>query len=430
MGGRIIFGSALPAEKEQINLTLKPHVRAVFANGEFTPQRFFGMHFEPGLAEYQHSPDSEPERILLTEEVIKGMNPTFEGKPMFVEHVETEDVSDPEVQNKIVGYVVKSFFNPLDGKSWAEFLVTKPEGLKAIQEGHVLSNAYVPEEFGPGGVWHGMDYHKSVKKAVFVHLAFVRTPRYEASVIMTPEEFNEYRDSKESELRRVANSKNQKGATMFSWMKRQKIENDLAEQLESSCVILPKSKKEFTVEQLVNAADKVVLLNGYADGESMVKCGEDEMSVNDLVGKYLEMKEAKKNEAEGDKPDTKQKNMKKKSNEEAEGEELQENSDPEESESDIEEGHVGGKKEIGVENTEEEEFPEREGKQNEEDEEEDLERAMDKPTDKMPPKKKSNNSLSHYDRLSNAHIRGGDGSVLHVVETGWDRTQRGQERYG
>lgn len=405
-------------------------------NGNFEPKRFFGMHFEPGLAEYQDAPDQEPYRILLTEDVIKEMNRSFEGRPMFIDHVDNVDIDDEKVKPFIVGWVVKSFFNTIDGKSWAEFLVTSEAGLKAIQDGYVLSNAYFPEEFGPGGVWHGMEYNKAVKKAKFEHLAFVRNPRYEASTIMTPEEFSEYNSAKESELRRVANSKNKKGATMFSWMKRQRIDNDLAEQMESASVTLPKSKKEMTVEQLVNSADRITLLNGYANGDEMVKCGDDEMSVNDMVGKYVEMKNkmAKANEAEADKPDAKmeKKNKKMKANEEAEGEELEENSQPEESDEDIAEGHVGGGDGDGIDNTEEEEFPEDDFEN--EDEDEEMEKSMDKPTSKMPPKKnvkkKANNSReSHFDRLSNAHQRGGPKGVA-TIEIGMDMVERGRQRYG
>lgn len=82
--------------------------------------------------------------------------------------------------------------------------------------------------------------------------------------------------------------------------KRTKVENSL--DLENTIVELPKSKKEMSIATLVNEMDKIENMHGYANGDHLVKVGEDEMSVNDLVKKHQEMcnSVAEKEKAEKD----------------------------------------------------------------------------------------------------------------------------------
>lgn len=86
----------------------------------------------------------------------------------------------------------------------------------------------------------------------------------------------------------------------MSWkvFKRTKVENsiDPTDEIE-----LPLSKKVLPIATIVNGYDKLMNLNGYADPNHMVKCGNDEMSVGDLVKKHMgmqnEMDEMKKKNA-------------------------------------------------------------------------------------------------------------------------------------
>lgn len=54
-------------------------------------------------------------------------------------------------------------------------------------------------------------------------------------------------------------------------------------------VKLPKTGKELELETIINEYDKVLNMQGYANGEHMVKVGDEEMSVNALVEKYMGM---------------------------------------------------------------------------------------------------------------------------------------------
>ncbi len=70
--------------------------------------------------------------------------------------------------------------------------------------------------------------------------------------------------------------------------KRTKVENSV--DLDGMIVELPKSKKEMSITKVVDEYDKILNMNGYANGDHMVKVGEkDEMSVNDLVKKHLDV---------------------------------------------------------------------------------------------------------------------------------------------
>ena len=216
-------------------------------NASQFPKRYFGLHFAPGVAQYQDG-ENEPYKIFLNQDTINEMDRSFEGKPVFVKH--REDVK-PEKLNEADGFVVKSFFNKTDGKQWAEFLITSDAGHDAISSGYQLSNAYIVKNTNSGGEWHAVPYEKEVISAEYEHLALVPNPRYKESVVMTPDEFKQYNEQKNLELKRLTNSKEEK--SMFSFFKKTKVENSV--DFESMSVVLPKSGKEITLSTLINEAD-------------------------------------------------------------------------------------------------------------------------------------------------------------------------------
>lgn len=242
-----------------------------------------------GLAEYRE-PDTEPYRILVLENAIKEMDTTFPGRPVYVKHVDSVDLKNLQAQAD--GYVVESFFNKNDGKHWAKFVIVSDKGHEAIRSGWKLSNAYVPKDFAGGGMWHGVDYAREVTRGEYDHLAIVPNPRYEESVILTPEQFKAYNETKELELARLANS-NDKEMSVLNFFKKNKVEN--SSDMEGMSVMLPKSKKEKTIAQLVNDADDMAISAEkpqYANGDHKVKVGDtEEMTVNGLLDCYKSMKQ-------------------------------------------------------------------------------------------------------------------------------------------
>lgn len=253
---------------------------------------FYGMHFYPGICGYKGK-DGKAYNVFLDEDCLRKMDPSFAGCPIFVEHVDAVNPDVNELRKDAEGWVVESFYNASDGKHWSKFVVVTDQALAAIKSGMKLSNCYEPTEQKPGGRWNGIDYEKRITNGIYEHLAIVRNPRYNESVIMTPEEFKKYNEDKELELKRLANSDNQNNGekTMFNWLKKTKVENDAGKELEAMSVILPKSKKEIEIIKLINDADEAevkVLAKEpiVAHHEHLVNVMGETMSVGDLVTKY------------------------------------------------------------------------------------------------------------------------------------------------
>jgi len=213
------------------------------------PEIFYGLHFVSGPAEYS-GPD---DRIYISEETAKHMDATFPGKPVYVGHkpVDLEKIQEAD------GYVVESFFNEYDGKHWAKFVVVSDAGHDAVEKGWKLSNAYQPIKRGEGGRCHNIEYDSEILEAEYNHLAIVQVPRYEESVILTPEQFKEYNAKKKEELKLLQNEKEKvetkkEGFFMFKFFEKKEIanSNDVA-----NAVVLLKNGQEVSVSKLVEMAN-------------------------------------------------------------------------------------------------------------------------------------------------------------------------------
>jgi len=361
-----------------------------FANANSLPQVYYGLHMVEGVAEYAE-PNQTPYRILIGEDTIKNMNPTFAGKPVYVDHVDEVDLEN--LQEQMDGVVVESFFNKADGKNWVKFVAISDRAKEAIRMGWKLSNAYVPKSFSGGGLWHGVEYLKEVTGGEYEHLAIVRNPRYEESMILTPEEFKKYNGEKEVELSRLTNSKEKETKMAFKLFKRQKVENSA--DFESMMIELPKSKKEMLLSDVVAQFDAIQNMNGYANGDHMVKVGDDEMSVNDLVKKHIEMQNKMKENAGEGEPSV----------------------DVEDVKENAEEAIEEGVKAVG----------DRGGDESLDNEEDDVEAPM-------PEKKKKNEQDKEVAKakaaaLKNAHLRA-DAEEPIRIETSMDQVARGKAKYG
>ena len=250
-------------------------------------KRYYGMHFYNGICGYTDPKTKADFRVYVNEDTIRKMDPDFSGCPVFVEHVDEvgEDIS--QLRNDAAGWVVRSFYNEADSKHWVEFMIADDEGDDAIARGYRLSNCYAPESFGPPGRLNGVDYDKQMLDGKYHHLALVRKPRYNESVVLTPAQFKEYNESQVKDLEKYANHLDDEeeetmGLTFFT---REKIKNgdEIAKQL----VMLPKSKREVSIETLCNEADEAAVAGtGKASMKMMVTVDGEEMTVADLIEKY------------------------------------------------------------------------------------------------------------------------------------------------
>lgn len=258
---------------------------------------WYGLHFYEGVAEY-NPPGASSFRVFINEDTARKMDKTFSGRPVYVEHVDDVPTSVEEMRKEADGFVVESFFNQYDGKHWCKFITCSEAADNAIAKGWKLSNCYNLISESSGGEWNCVSYQKQIMNAEYEHLAIVKTPRYQESMILTEEQFKSYNDKKKSEITRVANSKN-KGATMFNWFKREKIENSAATDVESMVVQLPKSKREITIETLVNEVDEAELIKGkprLVNGEDLFEVEGKKVTVASLLTQITELKNAAEEE--------------------------------------------------------------------------------------------------------------------------------------
>lgn len=216
-----------------------------FKNNTTGGKIYYGIHFYPGLAQYQDEGSDDPYRVYLNEDTLRKMDPTFAGKPVFVQHVDEVDPVLDNLRGEADGWVVESFFNESDGKHWVKFIVVSDEGERAIRRGMRLSNAYIPKAFKEGGgLWNGIPYEKEITDGEYEHLAIVDDPRYEESVIKTPEEFKQYNLEQKEELKKLSNSK--KGAKMNFNLFKPKLRLD-------EKILMP-SGRVISLQKLINEA--------------------------------------------------------------------------------------------------------------------------------------------------------------------------------
>lgn len=354
------------------------------------PKMYYGLHMAEGVCEYR-PPGIDPFRVLILENTLKKMDRTFQGKPVYVGHVDKEVAESWQNPD---GYVIRSFFNKADGKHWVEFMVMTAKGQEHIEKGWKLSNAYLanPATYKGSGKWHAVDYAKEVMDAEYEHLAIVQAPRYEESIILTPEQFKKYNEDKEAQMELLANSvekenKKQGAQGMLKFFKREKFENGA--DLESVMVELPKSKKEMTVADAITKLDNY-FQNGYhCNGDEIVKVGENTMSVKELVEKHNSMEEEmKKAQNEADKE-------KKENQEDPDKKENQEDPDKKENEED-------------PDKKENQEDPDK--KENEDDKKEPVANSME------------------YYRMKNAHEA--PAATPQKLEMSKDQVARGKSKYG
>lgn len=371
---------------------------------------WYGMHFYPGVAEYAGKDGGKPYRVFLNEDTIRQMDPTFAGRPLYVRHVDDVPKSIDEVRKDADGYVVESFYNEADGKHWCKFITVTSAADEAIKKGFRLSNAYLPRKMSQGGLWNGVSYDKQITEGEYEHLALVTDPRYEESIVMTPEQFKDYNRRKQEELKALKNEK-EKGKGMLTFFKQEKIENGA--DFEKMQVQLPKSQRVVSVLTLVNEADAIAEAAGkpqYAVGLHLVKAGGEELTVDEMAKRFGAMKNELEKLKNGDFPTAT-------------------------SPTPVSAGN--GKKKNEDEKKDEEDPKDKKENEEDEDEEED-EEEDDKKKNKAKGKKKNSSGKTQEqldaDRAEAEKLRNAGGSNVPPevvrVDFATDQVARGKARYG
>lgn len=292
-----------------------------FQNSSKEPQVYYGRHISAGVCGYLQ------ETILITDDTLKKMDSTFAGKPVYVDH---QSVDLPNLQTQADGYVSESFYLKEDGSHWLKFIAVSDKAHEAIKNGYKLSNAYKALAFGVGGTWHNVPYDREIVEGEYNHLAIVKNPRYEESLILTSEEFKKYKEEKAKQLESMINSKeNPEGEKKMKWNLFKKDKTPAADDLQNSIVKL-EDGTEIELKTILNAVakkneedkakaeeEKKKEDEKKNDDELMkkeIKVGEKAMTVEDLVKEYQQM--CKKNAEETEEEKKKREEEEKKKAEE------------------------------------------------------------------------------------------------------------------
>lgn len=296
-------------------------------NAKQMPKRYFARHMVQGVAGYNDG------KIFVSNDAINSMNKSFEGKPVYANVHRPVDME--KLEEEACGYVVKSFYNELDGWHWAEILITSDEGHEAVGKGYAVSNAYIPTSFGNGGTFLNVPYEKAVLGGDFTHLAIVAEPRYEEACVMDVEEYKAYCAQKRSELDELQNSKDEKKEgikKMFKFFRMEKTEvssEEISNASDLSGISMEVDGNEVALDEMVNAVaemkkkeeeDKEEKEN-EVDMDKKIKVNGSEMTLSEVVSEYKSMCE-KKN-AEDEEKKNSEEEAKKEEEEKAKKEEAQ-----------------------------------------------------------------------------------------------------------
>ena len=216
-------------------------------NAKDYPNMFYARHMRPGTARYTDANGEEVIRVDTT--AIKKMAPTFNGKPVYVDH---QNVNLENIQAEADGYVTDSFYNKNDGWFWVKMVVVSDRAKDAIKQGYGVSNAYFPTEWAAGGTLNNCDYAREVMNGEFSHLAIVDNPRYEEAAIFSPEEYKRYNEDLENSLRELMNSKTEKKGNGMSIKFWKKTEVQNASDADEAVAVMDDGS-EVPVTELVNA---------------------------------------------------------------------------------------------------------------------------------------------------------------------------------
>ena len=221
-------------------------------NANQFPKAFYCRHMQPGLCGYG------TEKVLVDIDAMKRMiGADAIGKPVYILHNEAPNEERlKKLQEEAAGYITDSFYNELDGWAWFEILAISDSAHQAIAQGWAVSNAYIPTEWGPGGTKNNVAYDREIVSGVFTHLAIVPDPRYEDAVIMTPEKFKAYQESKRRQLEELKNSSDQpKGKPMFKFFKNERKEVS-ASAVDADTLVELEDGTTLTVKEMRNAMKK------------------------------------------------------------------------------------------------------------------------------------------------------------------------------
>jgi hypothetical protein len=272
------------------------------------PKVYYCRHIEKGVAQYDDG------LYLVKDEALHKMKKSMAGVPAYVQH---QNVDLSVIREKADGYVAECFYNELDGWFWAKFICVSDAGREAIEKGWSVSNSYIITEYKGAGVHHNVLYVQEVIDGYYTHLAIVPDPRYENAFIVDEEGFKSYNKSM-SEKKELQNNKTGGNKMKFKLFKNKKEE---VKEIDKDTLIEIENGKQIKVADMIDTIIKNEKEEEDKEKEKLnmdgkVKVGEKEMTIKELVNKYMELKKNKSNEGDDDEAKKKEEEENKKKNEE------------------------------------------------------------------------------------------------------------------
>jgi len=254
------------------------------------PKFYYAKHMINGLCGY------EDETVLIDSDTMRRMARSMNGKPVYNyahdERTNAERLTD--LKETACGYVADTFIGD-DGWLWSKLMIIDDEAHDNIATGlYSVSNAYIPTATERGGMHLNLPFDRQITNAEFTHIALVTNPRYEQAVIMTEERYAEYTETRRKELLNSLPTKEKpKMSLKFFKTRKEEVSQVDAE----TSIELTNSKGDVvtvTVEEMINAVTKA---SAPTPAPQMVKVGDKEMTLTELVNSYQKLS-AKKNEKE------------------------------------------------------------------------------------------------------------------------------------
>ena len=249
-------------------------------------KRYRAEHIRPGLVGY---PENEQlGTLLVTQEAIDKMRPTFIGKPVVnVDHTDAspEDLFDfttGQLEEVAVG-VVAEVGKLENGWDYVDVVIWDEDTQKNIENGFSVSNAYLPTEEGPGGVENQIPYDNELKDGEYLHLAIVPNPRYQNAKI--------YANS--VQLERNPQEDKSMGIKLFRKKEAPKpVVKNATEEMEemdvTNAVYKNEDGSEVSLEEMVNAykAQKNQSKNSVLNEDDEIDVDGEKVKVSELLNAY------------------------------------------------------------------------------------------------------------------------------------------------
>jgi hypothetical protein len=266
-----------------------------------------------GLCKYSE------ETVLVTKEFLEHLAPSMQGVPVVIEHPDIR-ITDQNVGTlPVVGRVADMHFDQENDVWLAHFVIDNAKAVELLQHGYGVSTAWIGTKYAGGGTFNNCPYDREAVEGRYEHLAIVQNPRYEMAVNPI---FLNAKDGQNEDNKGIINIDKTKGNnSMFGkvWKKITQKEELMQNSNEEFIVEIDgveKPLKDFIEDFKANAKKNEEESKYDVDGE--------EMTVNQLISAYKNLKVKKNEDDEADKKKKEEEEAKKNAEEESKDKEEKE----------------------------------------------------------------------------------------------------------